>query len=166
MLEFPHRCVRFQWNKNSISFLRNLKCKKYVNLPHFINFPIATSWLHLSTCLNLWSLFRFRKLLHSKPRLRSFVGKFDRSKTPTFFFQKSLAVIGGRNTWQILMFFKITTALKADQINEEYLNWLKKTSRGLKVSYRQLPFLMLRPKLYRLGSIILSCLKHLLILLV
>ena len=63
------------------------------------------------------------------------------------------------------MFFKMATALKADQINEGYLTWLKKTSWGLKISYRQLPFLMLRRKLYRLGTIILSCLKHLLILL-
>ena len=107
------------------------------------------------------SLFRFRKLLQSKPRGRRFVGK-----RRLFVFQKSLTVIGRKNTWQILMLFKMATALKADQINKGYLNWLKKTSWGLQISYRQLSFLMLRLKLYRLGTIIVSCLKHLLILLV
>ena len=34
------------------------------------------------------SLFRFRKLLQSKHRGRSFVGKFDRSKTPTVCFSE------------------------------------------------------------------------------
>ena len=34
------------------------------------------------------SLFRFRKLLQSKPRGRSFVDKFDRSKTPTVCFSE------------------------------------------------------------------------------
>ena len=111
------------------------------------------------------SLFRFRKLLQSKPRVRSFVGKLDRSKTPIVCFSEIIDCDWSKNTWQILMLFKMVTALKADQINEGYLNWLKKTSRGLKISYRELPFLMLRPKLYRLGTIILSCLKHLLILL-
>ena len=86
-------------------------------------------------------------------------------KRPLFVFQKSLTVIGRKNTWQILMFFKMATVLKADQINEGYLNWLIKTSWVLKISCRQLSFLMLRPKLYRLSTIILSCLKHLLILL-
>ena len=163
MLEFPHRCVRFQWNKNSIFFLRNLKCKKYVNLPYFINFPNATLWLHLSTCLNLYlDLENYYKVNLAEEAL---LANLATLKSPLFVFQKLLTVIARKNAWQILMFFKMATALKADQINERYLNWLEKTSRGLKISYRQLPFLMLRPKLYRLGTIILPCLKHFLILL-
>ena len=57
----------------------------------------------------------------------------------------------------------MAAALKTGQINEEYLNWLKQLSWGLKISYRQVAFLMLRPKLYRLATIILSYLKQLLI---
>ena len=163
MLEFPHRCARFQWNKNSIFFLRNLKCKKYVKFPHFINFPNATLWLHLSTCLNLYlDLENYYKVNIADEAL---LANLTALKRPLFVFQKSLTVIGRKNTWQILMFFKMATVLKADQINEGYLNWLIKTSWVLKISYRQLSFLMLRPKLYRLSTIILSCLKHLLILL-
>ena len=41
--------------------------------------------------------------------------------------------------------FKMATALKTDYINKEYL----KTSWGLKISYKQISLLILRPKLYR-----------------
>ena len=111
------------------------------------------------------SLFRFRKLLQSKPRGRSFVGKFDCSKMPSLFFRNHWLWLVGKTRGKLPCFLKMATALKADQINEGYLNWLKKTSWGLKISYRHLSFLMLQPKLSRLGTIILSCLKHLLILL-
>ena len=46
---------------------------------------------------------------------------------------------------------------------DQWRNWLKQLSWGLKISYRQVAFLMLRPKLYRLATIILSYLKQLLI---
>ena len=132
-------------------------------LSKFYIFPNATAWLHFSSFLNIYlDLENYYNV--NLPRVRSFAGKFDSFKTLLFLFQKFIE-IGQKNTWQILMFFKMATALKTDQINERYLNWLKKTSWGQKISYRQVHFLMLRPKLYRLGTIILSCVKQLLILL-
>ena len=43
ILEF-HTDVLKSNEINTISLIRNSKCKKYADFPYFIHFPIPTSW--------------------------------------------------------------------------------------------------------------------------
>ena len=70
--------------------------QKYLNLPHFINFPNATLWLHLSTCLNLYlDLENYYKVNLAEEAL---LANLTALKCPLSVFEKSLTVIGRKNT--------------------------------------------------------------------
>ena len=164
MLEFYRDALKLN-EINSISFIRNSKCKKYADFPYFIYFPIPTSWqylqryLHFAIFLNHYK----SKLLQRKLQVKTFSAIIKNSRF--LYFSNSLILIGRKNTWQFLIFLKWRLLWRETRSMKNIWTDLKKALWGLKNSYRRVLFLILRPKLYRLGTTILSRLKQLQILL-
>ena len=73
------------------------------------------------TCI--LSKFKKSKLLQCKPRVRIFPSnRLTAQKLPLFVFEKFIDCDWSKKHVTISYVFKMATALKTDQINEEYFN--------------------------------------------